>query len=102
MEILTFGLKTAGIGLLSGLMVGFISKKISKIAVIIIASIFILTQIAIFNGYIDIDWLSLKHSALEIVKKTDVPQIQIKEIFLRNIPFSISAFVGFLIGFKKG
>lgn len=102
MEGILFALKSGGIGLLSGVAVGFISKKISKIMVFFIALAFILLQVAIYNGYINIDWLSWKDTAVEVVKQTKLPTASIQDIVLRNIPFSIAALVGFLFGFKKG
>lgn len=102
MDIIIFILKSAGIGLLSGVAVGFISKKISKILVFFIALAFILVQLAIYNGYIQIDWLSWKDTALDAVKNTKLPTTSIKNIILRNIPFSLAAVVGFIFGFKKG
>ncbi len=101
-EQLLFILKSGGIGLLSGIVVGFISKKVSKILMFFLAIAFILIQIAIYNGYIHIDWLSWKDTAINAMKKTDISTTSLKEIFLRNIPFSITAIVGFIFGFKKG
>lgn len=102
MEMIVFILKSAGIGLLSGVAIGFISKKISKIMVFFIALTFILIQVAIYNGYIQIDWLSWKDTALEAVRNTKLPTSSIKDILMRNIPFSVAAIVGFIFGFKKG
>lgn len=101
-DIILFFLKASGIGLLAGIVVGFISKKVSKILVFFIALVFILVQVAVYNGYIEVDWLSWKDTAVEIAKQTKLPTSSIKEIILRNIPFSIAAIVGFLFGFKKG
>ena len=102
MDILLFILKSAGIGLLTGIAVGFVSKKISKIAVFFIAVAFIALQLAIYNGYIHIDWLSWKDTAVEVVRQTEIPTTTIIDILLRNLPFSIGAVVGFIFGFKKG
>ena len=102
MEVILFALKSGGIGLLSGVAVGFISKKVSKIMVFFIALAFILLQVAIYNGYIDVDWLSWKDTAVEVVKQTKLPTASIQDIVLRNIPFSIAALIGFVFGFKKG
>jgi len=102
LEAILFIIKSGGIGLLSGVAVGFISKKMSKIAVFFLAVVFILVQVAIYNGYIEIDWLSWKDTAIEAVKQTKLPTSSMKEIIMRNIPFSIAALVGFIFGFKKG
>ncbi len=102
MEGLLFALKSGGIGLLSGIVIGFISKKISKIVVLIIALVFILLQVAVYNGYIQIDWLSWKDTAIEVVKQTKIPDVSLQNIIMRNIPFSVAALIGFIFGFKKG
>jgi uncharacterized membrane protein (Fun14 family) len=102
LEPILFALKSGGIGLLSGIAVGFISKKVSKIIVFFLAVGFILLQLAIYNGYIHIDWLTWKDKAVDVVQKADLTTGSIKEIILRNIPFSIGAIVGFIFGFKKG
>ena len=102
MEGLLFALKSGGIGLLSGIIIGFISKKISKIVVLLIALTFILLQVAVYNGYIQIDWLSWKDTAIEVVKQTKIPDVSLRNIIMRNIPFSVAAVIGFVFGFKKG
>ncbi|MBK7106789.1 MAG: FUN14 domain-containing protein [Ignavibacteriae bacterium] len=102
MEEIIFALKSGGIGLLSGIAVGFISKKVSKILVFFIAVAFILIQVAIYNGYLEVDWLSWGNKAADLVKGADISTDSIKELFVRNVPFAIAALVGFIFGFKKG
>ena len=102
MDAIIFALKSAGIGLLSGLIIGFISKKVSKILVFMIAAAFILIQLAIYNGYLNIDWLTWKDTAVEIVKQTKIPTASLQSVIMRNVPFSVAAIIGFLFGFKKG
>ncbi len=102
MDIILFALKTAGIGLLTGVAIGYLSKKISKLLIFLIALAFIFLQVAIYNNYIHVDWLSWKDTAVEVVKQTEIPTSSIRDIIFRNIPFSISALVGFIFGFKKG
>jgi len=102
MDAIIFALKSGGIGLLSGIAVGFISKKVSKIMVFMIALAFILIQVAIYNGYISVDWLSWKDTAVEMAKRTKIPTASIQNIIMRNIPFSVAAIIGFIFGFKKG
>lgn len=102
MDAVIFALKSGGIGLLSGIAIGFISKKISKIMVFMIVLAFILIQIAIYNGYISFDWLSWKDTAVEMAKQTKIPTTSIQKIIMRNMPFSVAAIIGFIFGFKKG
>ena len=51
-DAIIFILKLVGIGLLTGVLLGFIFKKVSKMLVFIIAAVFILVQLAVYNGYI--------------------------------------------------
>ena len=105
-DALPFLLKTIGIGLVAGLIVGFLSKKVSKLAIFFALLIVVLLQVAAYKGYINIDWLSWKDTAVEVVKttvkNTDIPTESIKEILMKNVPFSIAAIIGFVFGFKKG
>lgn len=102
MDAIIFALKSGGIGLLSGIAIGFISKKVSKVIVFMIAVAFILIQVAIYNGYLNIDWLTWKDTAVEMVKQTKIPTASLQSIIMRNIPFSVAAIIGFIFGFKKG
>ena len=96
-----FILKLVGIGLLTGVLLGFIFKKVSKILVFIIAIVLILVQLAVYNGYIQVDCLYWKDTAVEAVKHAKIPSVSIKEIVMRNLPFSIGAIIGFIFGFSK-
>ena len=49
MDAIYFVLKTAGIGLLSGIAIGYLSKKISKMIIFFLALAFILLQVAIYS-----------------------------------------------------
>ena len=100
MDAVLFAIKSGAIGLISGVAVGFISKKVSKILVFFLALAFILIQVAIYNGYLQIDWLSWKDTAVEVVKQTNIPTSSMIDIILRNLPFSIAALIGFIFGFK--
>ncbi len=106
MDALPFILKTALIGLVTGLVVGFLSKKVSKLIIFFALLIVVVLQIAAYKGFIDIDWLSWKDTAVDVVKNTvknaNVSTDSIKDIFMKNVPFSIAAIIGFIFGFKKG
>jgi len=102
MEAILFFLKTIGIGLVAGLVVGFLSKKFSKLIIFFALLVVVLLQIAAYKGYIDIDWLSWKDTAVDVVKNTEIPTDSIKDILMKNIPFSVAAIIGFVFGFKKG
>lgn len=105
-DALPFLLKTIAIGLIAGLVVGFLSKKVSKLAIFFALLIVVLLQVAAYKGYINIDWLSWKDTAVEVVKNTvkntEISTDSIKVILMKNVPFSIAAIIGFVFGFKKG
>lgn len=101
-DAIIFILKLVGIGLLTGALLGFIFKKVSKMLVFIIAVVLILVQLAVYNGYIQVDWLYWKDTAVEAVRHAKIPSVSIKEIAMRNLPFSIGAIIGFIFGFSKG
>jgi uncharacterized membrane protein (Fun14 family) len=102
MEEIIFALKSGGISLISGIAVGFISKKVSKILVFFVAVAFILIQIAIYNGYLEVDWFSWGNKAVDLVKDVDIQTNSLKELIVRNAPFAVAALIGFIFGFKKG
>lgn len=101
-DTLIFILKIVGLGLLTGVIIGLIFKKVSKLLVFTIAIVLILAQLAVYNGYFQIDWLFWKDTAVEVVKNSQIPSSSIKEIAMRNLPFSIGAIIGFIFGFSKG
>jgi len=105
-DALPFLLKTIAIGLIAGVIVGFLSKKVSKLAIFFALLIVVLLQVAAYKGYINIDWLSWKDTAIDVVKhtvkNTEISTESIKVILMKNIPFSIAAIIGFIFGFKKG
>ena len=51
---------------------------------------------------LQVDWLYWKDTAVEAVKHAKIPSVSIKEIAMRNLPFSIGAIIGFIFGFSKG
>ncbi len=106
MDAIPFILKTIVIGLITGAVVGFLSKKVSKLIIFFALLIVVVLQVAAYKGYITIDWLSWKDTAVDVVKnsvkKAEIPTDSIKDIFMKNIPFSIAAIIGFIFGFKKG
>lgn len=102
MDTLIFIGKTAMIGLITGAIVGYLSKKISKLALFVIIMVFVLLQVVVYNGYIQIDWLYWKDTAVQVISNTELPSFSFKEIALRNLPFSIAGVIGFIWGFIKG
>ncbi|MBN2570585.1 MAG: FUN14 domain-containing protein [Ignavibacteriales bacterium] len=99
---LLFYLKTAGFGLLTGFVIGYLFKKVAKFAILVIAIILIGSQLMLFNGLFDIDWLTIETTAKDIITEQGWTFESVKQIFLSNLPFGIGAIIGFLFGLKKG
>lgn len=99
-EALIFLLKTLVLGAVTGFVVGYLFKKLSK-AVAIIAAIFVVTIFVLgHNELLNIDWLSVKETGnelyLQIFKKYEARLI----LFFRNIPFILGFIIGGILGLK--
>ena len=97
-----FSIKTAVIGFIGGLVIGFVSKKITKIFVILLIIGLVLFQLSVFNGYLQIDWITWKDTAEHLYAQNTSSIKSVKQIVIGNLPFFVSAIAGFFIGFKKG
>lgn len=101
-DMLPFYLKTGLFGLLTGFTIGFALKKISKVAVFILGLILIVVQIMVYNGYIQVDWLQVQDITQGYIGDNDISGDKVKGILMINLPFTATALIGFLFGFKKG
>lgn len=102
-DILIFWLKTLGLGLLTGFLIGYLFKKVSKIVLFIAAVIVVLVFVFGMNDIlIDIDWLSLAENSKEVIDENIDEYKQQLSIWLKNLPFAIGIIAGFLYGLKKG
>ena len=99
---ISFYLKIGGIGLVTGFVIGYAFKKISKLLVIILGFILIGTQLLVYNGIINVDWAIIESLTKEIISNQDLSLGSIKQVLLVNLPFTAAAGIGFLLGLKKG
>lgn len=101
-ENLIFYLKTGGFGFITGFIIGYAFKKISKFLVIIIGLILIGIQLLVYNGIININWTIVESSSKDIFVNQEWSLENVKSILLVNLPFAGAAGVGFLLGLKRG
>ena len=101
-ESLSFLLKTLGIGLLVGLSIGYLFKKISKIVLFVAAVIVILVFVFGHNEIITTNWLSVKDQAIEVMNRHSDNISGRATVLLTNLPFSFGLIVGGWMGLKKG
>ncbi len=97
-----FYLKTGGLGFITGFVIGYAFKKISKFIVIIMGLILIGVQLLVYNGIISINWTIIESSAEDIFANQEWSLEKLKSILLVNLPFAGAAGIGFLLGLKKG
>lgn len=103
-EYIPFLLKTAAIGFVIGFVLGILFKKVTKMVVFLLILVFILIQYLIYNGIIDIDWLSIEQVTTTMFqdKTKDIDTSPVQTFFMANLPYTITGIIGFLLGVKKG
>ena len=101
-ENIFFYLKTGGFGFITGFIIGYAFKKLSKFLVIIVGLILIGTQLLVYNGIISINWSILESASKDIFTNQEGSFETIKSVLLVNLPFAGAAGLGFLLGLKKG
>jgi uncharacterized membrane protein (Fun14 family) len=99
---LLFYLKTGGFGFITGFIIGYAFKKISKFLVIMLGLILIGVQLLVYNGIISVNWNIIESSAKDIFTNQDWSFEKLKSILLVNLPFAGASGFGFLLGLKKG
>lgn len=97
-----FYLKTGGFGFITGFIIGYAFKKLSKFLVIIVGLILICTQLLVYNGIISVNWAILESTTKDIISNQQWSLEKLKLVLLVNLPFAGAAGIGFLLGLKKG
>lgn len=93
-----------GIGAVMGFCVGFMVKKVSKIAAIVVGLAFVLIQVLAFYGIITIDWAPIK-DWWDQATTPDRIQGQwavVRSLLFSNVPALGGAVPGFILGLKRG
>ncbi|MFW5982865.1 MAG: FUN14 domain-containing protein [bacterium] len=101
-EAVLFLLKTLGLGLLTGFLIGYLFKKISKLLILILAIGVVAVFLLGHNEILEINWLAIKESGQDFFSGMVDKYGDRIEVFLRNLPFVIGLIVGGLIGLNKG
>jgi len=58
-------------------------------------------QLAVINGFIHFDAISLQDVFQEATKENPLETVGLKELAMANLPFLISALIGFYFGIRK-
>jgi len=93
-----------GFGGLIGATVGYASKKVTKLVALVFGLCFILVQVMVFMGWIDVDWIAVQHSAEAAWTNAQGHTLLERawQILTANLPFGGGFLAGFLVGFKVG
>lgn len=93
-----------GFGAIAGIAVGYTAKKITKLAALLLGSLFIAIQILSYLGWISVDWGQVQQQAEQVMVAEDgVSRLdQWKAVITANLPFAGSFLAGFAVGYKIG
>jgi uncharacterized membrane protein (Fun14 family) len=87
------------IGGIGGFLIGYLIKKVLKIALLLLAIVFSLMLLAYAN-IIDVDYDELSGMASTFVTAID-PALNFITPLLANIPFIICLIIGFILGIRR-
>lgn len=93
-----------GFGGIAGAIVGYTAKKLTKLAAILLALVFILIQVLAYQGWIQVEWTAVEESAKGVwVDDTGVTLAdRAWAVLTANLPFGGAFVAGFALGFKLG
>jgi uncharacterized membrane protein (Fun14 family) len=103
-ELLGGPLATLGFGGAAGAVVGYTAKKLTKLAAILLGSLFILLQLLVYFGFVDVRWDAVQGTAQQVWTDADGVTLADKvwEVLAANLPFGGGFAAGFALGFKVG
>ena len=91
-----FQILLGGIG---GFLIGYVLKKVFKVALLIVAVVFSLILLA-YTNIIDVDYSSLSGMASDFVTAID-PALDFITPLLANVPFIACLLIGFFFGLTR-
>ncbi len=103
-EILAGPVGEAGFGGVAGMIVGYTAKKATKLLALVLGAIFILVQVLVYVGWIDVNWTAVQTTAEGVW--TDAEGITLADhawaILTANHPVGSGFALGLAAGFKIG
>ena len=103
-EILAGPVGEAGFGGVAGLVVGYAAKKATKLLALLLGSIFILVQVLVYLGWIEVNWDAVQTTAVDVWQDPEGTTLadHAWQIISANLPFGAGFGMGFAAGFKLG
>lgn len=93
-----------GFGGVTGAIVGYTAKKLTKLAALVIGLIFIVIQGLVYLKFVSVDWNAVQHSAGHVWRDTQGVTLADRawDVISANLPFGGGFVAGFALGFKMG
>ena len=93
-----------GFGGVAGAIVGYTSKKLTKLAALLLGLVFLVIQGLVYLRFVSVDWNAVQQTAEHLW--TDQQGVTLAqhawEIISANLPFGGGFVAGFALGFKLG
>jgi uncharacterized membrane protein (Fun14 family) len=103
-DLLSGSAGSLGFGGIAGAIVGYTAKKLTKLAAILLALVFILIQVLAYQGWIQVEWTAVEESAKNVW--VDDSGVTLADrawtVLTANLPFGGAFIAGFALGFKLG
>ena len=93
-----------GFGGVTGMLVGYTAKKLTKVVAILLGIVFILVQFLVWKGFISVNWEVVQTTAEQVWETPDGRTLadRVWEIMTISLPFGGGFVGGFALGFKLG
>lgn len=103
-DLLMGPLAGLGFGGLSGAVVGYTAKKLTKMLAFLLGALFIVIQLLAYKGFIQVDWVAVQTTAEQAMQSEDGRSVARRawDIVSANLPWGGGFVAGFAIGFKLG
>lgn len=93
-----------GFGGLTGAVVGYAAKKLTKMLALLLGLLFIAIQLLAYKGLVHVDWVAVQSTAEYALQGEDgrTAAQQAWHVISNNVPWGGGFVAGFVIGFKLG
>ena len=93
-----------GFGGVAGMMVGYASKKVTKLVALALGLLFITVQGLVYMKFVSVDWNAVQQTAAHVWRDTQGITLADRawDVLSANLPFGGGFAAGFAIGFKVG
>jgi uncharacterized membrane protein (Fun14 family) len=93
-----------GFGGVAGLAVGYTAKKLTKLLALLLGAVFILLQLAVYEGFVTVHWDAVQGAATHVWTDPSGTTLadRLWEIVTANLPFGGGFVAGFAVGLKLG